>query len=321
MGASIVAQQSVGHRAEPDVSFAVLEALRRNVDTASYAGFDIFLFDREASQLLALSVDEHGRLGKGRKEDVAIAEREQSGDEGESLREYLLQCIMVVLGIDGTNIISCRRNPYRATVVFSDFHGHVDRIGLEHTEAVTVVEAFADSAHGQQPQSLFVIDKHFVDVVFVAIGRRVARLQVGQLPRLRVVDAEPFLLACYPEMVLVVSGYRLHVLSVESPNEMGVGIEHVLISIHHFESLTFRTQPKVAVRVGIDLRDVEVRSLEGEIFFRLVDELLLAMIIEPESVAVGVEQQVAFAVRMDQRHDIIADCRMLKHRRQGHEAA
>ena len=60
MGAGVVAQQSVGHRAEPDVSFAVLEALRRDVDAASYAGLDIFLPDCEASQLLALSVDEHG---------------------------------------------------------------------------------------------------------------------------------------------------------------------------------------------------------------------------------------------------------------------
>ena len=56
---------------------------------------------------------------------------------------------MVVLWIDGTNIISCRRNPYRATVVFSDFHGHVDWIGFEHTEAVSIVLAFTDSAHGQ----------------------------------------------------------------------------------------------------------------------------------------------------------------------------
>ena len=88
-------------------------------------------------------------MGKGRKENVAIAEREQPGDEGESLREYLFQCIMVVLWIDGTNIISCRRYPYRATVVFSDFHGHVDWIGFEHTEAVSVVLAFTDSAHGQ----------------------------------------------------------------------------------------------------------------------------------------------------------------------------
>ena len=102
---------------------------------------------------------------------------------------------------------------------------------------------------------------------------------------------------------------------------MGVGIEHVLISIHHLESLAFRTQPKVAVRVGIDLRDIEVRSLEWKLFFRLVDEFLLSMIIEPEPVSVGVEQQVAFAVRKDQRHNIIADSRMLKHRRQGHEAA
>ena len=51
------------------------------------------------------------------------------------------------------------------------------------------------------------IDKHFVDIVFVAVGRRVARLQVGQLSRLRVVDAESFLLACYPEPMLVVSSY------------------------------------------------------------------------------------------------------------------
>ena len=302
----VVAQQAVGHGAEPEVALAVLHALRGDIDASADARVKVLLADGQTPYLARLAVDDHNRLIEGADQDVAIAERGDAGNEGKGLGEDLSDG-RGAIWTNGRHVVAGRGDPYRTTAVFTEVHRQIYGERLLHVQLLPIEAATAHTAHRARPHRSVAGNEHTINIVFVAVGRRIVGLQPHEAVGLSVINAETGFHCGDPQMMTVVGGNGFDVLPAQGPDQVGVGVEHVLVFVNHLETLSVGPKPEVAARVGVDLRHIEVGSLEGKAVVGLVDEALLPAVVEPQSMAQGVEEQPALAHRVNEAHHVVAD--------------